>query len=325
MVTWLQHPVKRFLSAFYEHYGRGARPRLYRASELQQRYDAGTITPDELAKWPRAADLARVFFDAPHAVRNYMLWNVQTQLIGDTRHYKYRRPSSSYGISPDHPESKRILELAKSRLEAMDFVGVASRFSDSMTLLSWWLGLPPLNVTCSSNLEQKEGWADPNMTSESWQSSGPLSLTDEGVALVEQQNALDLELYRHAERIFEQRWQLMLQQAPERVNSDRYRCHGSTLLRCLPSQPIHSPFYSSRRRCFSYCTNRATEESPAGARLHRAYTLGCSDVPAPSMTRSSDTDAAKAMHTRAPSHGRGKRMAGPVLCDLNFTNVWSQA
>ena len=38
---------------------------------------------------------------------------------------------------------------------------MTSRFPESMTLLSWWLGLPPLNVTCSSNMEKKVGLSPP--------------------------------------------------------------------------------------------------------------------------------------------------------------------
>ena len=47
LVTWLQHPVKRFLSSFYEHSGLHTGP-LKGNSSLSARYELGMITPDEV-------------------------------------------------------------------------------------------------------------------------------------------------------------------------------------------------------------------------------------------------------------------------------------
>ena len=78
LVTWMQDPAKRFVSAFYEHSGRGARNHpsaAEKASELIRRYDEGRITPDELVKWPKRNEISGFLYHAASQRRNYMLWN----------------------------------------------------------------------------------------------------------------------------------------------------------------------------------------------------------------------------------------------------------
>ena len=142
LVTWLNHPAKRYVSSFFEHYGEGPRKGTH-PTEVERRYDQGRITPDELARWPVASDLRHFLYDNPDRPRWPTLWNHMTQYVGDTRYFSKKRPASRLGVSPDSLNGRAMLELAKRRLDAMDFVGIASRFKDSMTLLSWWLGLPP--------------------------------------------------------------------------------------------------------------------------------------------------------------------------------------
>ena len=74
----MQDPAKRFVSAFYEHSGRGARNHpsaAEKASELIRRYDEGRITPDELVKWPKRNEISGFLYHAASQRRNYMLWN----------------------------------------------------------------------------------------------------------------------------------------------------------------------------------------------------------------------------------------------------------
>lgn len=234
---------------------------------------------------------------ASHCVRS------RCRYLGDTSFYKLRQPSSPFGIDPHDPNAHAVLSLAKRRLRAMDFVGLAHRFLDSMTLLSWWLGLPPLNVTCSANLEMKLEWKQRNMSGAERQAAVGLSPT--GVAIVEEQNALDVELYLYAVKLFEERWAIMEREAPERISSDRYTCHGDALLRCRPPERVRSPLYGARRRCFTYCTNAASEAGPAGERLRRAYESGCP----PART------AAHALGERATSDGQ--MSSSPVVCNMD--------
>jgi hypothetical protein len=265
MVTWVQEPAKRFVSSFFEHYGRG-NP-LARASALSRRYDLGTITPDEFARWGVQADLAHFVYDNPAPRRNYVTWNIQTQYLGDTTLHRYQPRGNRWGVDPQSPRARAMLSLAKRRLAAMDFVGLASRFSESMALLSWSLGLPPLNITCSSNVEHKVGLHPPNLTT----SAPPLGLSAEGKRAIQAQNQLDLELYEYAKALFEARWARFQREAPERFMEDRYNhCHRGTELHCLPVEVIHSPFYSGRQRCTTYCTNEATQRAH-GEVLREAY------------------------------------------------------
>lgn len=268
LVTWVQHPVKRFVSSFYEHAGRGSP--LKHASPLSRRYDLGTISPEQLARWEKPEDFRSFLFDNPTARRNYMTWNLQTQYLGDTRLSTFHKASNRWGVRSNTAEGRAMLQLAKQRMATMDFVGLTSRFHDSITLLSWWLGLPPLNVTCSSNLERKLG-LKANLTMD----APPLGLSAEGRRVVADQNALDMELFAFAQKLFEQRWALMLARAPERIASDRYTCHKGPQLHCLPTEARLNPYYSGRQRCTTYCTNRRTEGGPLGEQLRRAYASNC--------------------------------------------------
>ena len=66
--------------------------------------------------------------------------------------------------------------------------------------------------------------------------------------------------------------QAMLREAPERAKADRYTCKDINVEhQCSPPEAIHSPYYSSRRRCKTYCTNAATEASDLGALMRRTY------------------------------------------------------
>ena len=115
--------------------------------------------------------------------------------------------------------------------------------------------------------------------------------------------------YRYAEELFEERWHLMLSSAPERVQADRYECHGTRMLRCLPPETVHSEAYTGRRRCFTYCTNRATEDGAVGERLRRAYEAGCPSDRSLAITCGDMTTMAAQPSAPAPSspqhpHGR---------------------
>ena len=123
-----------------------------------------------------------------------MFWNTMTQRLGDETAHKYHCAGCVFGVPPSGGRGAAMLSLAKRRLASMDFVGLANRFHDSMTLLTWWLGLPPLNVTCSANVELKLGLTAHNLS----KSRPPMGLSPEGAAAVERQNALDAELYRYA-------------------------------------------------------------------------------------------------------------------------------
>ena len=147
-------------------------------------------------------------------------------------------------------------------------MGIASRFSDSMTLMSWQLGLPPLNLTCAANAQPPSQRAH---------RLPPLSR--EGRAAVERFNALDLELYEYGLALWEERWRRMQLEAPERWARDSYeRCHNVSSKHCSTTPfsfkaregGSQSPMGRGLTRCATYCVNSATDER-LGARLSHGY------------------------------------------------------
>ena len=145
LIAFMQHPTERFMSAFFQKFGqrdeRGAvcgmlscRP----SSEVAHRYIKGTITPDEIARWLPLVDVSGGFNEA-------------TRMIGSRHSHRYVRTPEMLRPVLNDSNGRAMLALARRRLQSLDFVGLASRFTDSMTLLSWWLGLPPLNITCATS------------------------------------------------------------------------------------------------------------------------------------------------------------------------------
>jgi hypothetical protein len=104
----------------------------------------------------------------------------------------------------------------------------------------------------------------------------------------------------------------MLREAPERVSTDTYRCHGASMLHCLPEERINSLYYTGRRRCSSYCTNPATEQAEVGARLRGAYAEGCPAPPPPA--REPPLPSPPPTSVRAPA----RRRAEPLACYLEI-------
>lgn len=70
--------------------------------------------------------------------------NTQTLMIGGDQH-RYVKSTDTFLKNDSYGRS--ILEKAKVRLDSLDFVGITSDLMKSFTLLTWWLGIPPLNVT----------------------------------------------------------------------------------------------------------------------------------------------------------------------------------
>jgi len=89
-----------------------------------------------------------------------------------------------------------MLELAKRRLTALDFVGLSSRFDESMELMAWNLGFS-LQRFCSCNVNQFKSKIE---------RSEPRFLSDKAKEAVANGNALDMELYKYASDLFEKRF-----------------------------------------------------------------------------------------------------------------------
>ena len=207
-VTFIVHPVARFLSAFYQNYN-GAKYskldskaycnflRCRRDSPLAAMYKVGkaSLTPSAFALW-RDEDVQQGY--------NLQTWMLGSSGDGDSvDDSEGQQPTASINTAParnmrgfafpreplrDNPRGRAILARAKARLDAMDFVGITGRFTDSLALLSWQLGVP-IEKFCSCNLNPFK----------------PLNVTSEAITAIESRNSLDLLLYQHASSLFEKR------------------------------------------------------------------------------------------------------------------------
>lgn len=86
-----------------------------------------------------------------------------------------------------------MLQRAKQRLDHLDFVGLTSRFDESMEVLAWKLGIPSKRYcACNVNLLKSFAAHDTNAI-----------LSDDARRAVLEDNALDVELYAHAVQLFQ--------------------------------------------------------------------------------------------------------------------------
>jgi hypothetical protein len=324
LVTWLYPPVDSFLSTFFEGWGADEVDpedacrmlRCRTGTQLAELYRKGKITPDLYVFWESDRDVSAG-------------WNAATRRIGDATIHRYDHTNNERRGLRDDERGREALALAKRRLHSMDFVGLGSRFHDSVTLLSWWLGLPPLNVTCEASME-RPNHAQSSLSATLSMMKGSKSrprLSSAAEAELKRQNALDVELYAEAERIFEARWLKMQEEAPERIQADRYRCQPTRTERCryLHSERSRAGQIAGHLpiRCSTYCTNRATE-AVNGASLRTSYEaqIECghnSDLAPPGLERVGDgaTSAASAA-SAASSAARSDVAIGTSLSN----SVW---
>ena len=106
-----------------------------------------------------------------------------------------------------------MLQRAKRRLDHLDFVGLTSRFDESMEVLAWKLGIP-LKRYCACNVNLLKSFVahDSNAI-----------LSDDARRAVLEDNALDVELYAYAVRLFEADLAAM-RSATKISNNDVFGC-----------------------------------------------------------------------------------------------------
>ena len=227
-ITFVAHPVARFLSAFYQNYNAAKYSKLESkpfcnflrcrpGSPLAALYKVGksSLTPSAFALW-REEDVEYGF-------------NLQTLMLGGSDEHRVSHQSNdavdnltarAHKRSPifpteplrDNIKGRAVLARAKARLDSMDFVGLTERFTDSVALMSWQVGIP-LESFCSCNLNPFK----------------PLNLTVEAAAEIEARNSLDMDLYRHASILFEKRFtefEESVRAAPFICNKDDMVCRS---------------------------------------------------------------------------------------------------
>jgi len=102
------------------------------------------------------------------------------------------------------PPKEKNLEIAQNRLAQAAFFGITERFQDSLYLMSFIFGWPPFKDQLSLNRA-------PEIS---------LKITPKVENLIQQKVALDTQLYRYGQDLFEQRFQFMVGLLLDRYGSD---------------------------------------------------------------------------------------------------------
>ncbi len=171
LLTFLRHPVARVLSAVNQH----RRNEQQGVSFFEQLI--GDISLEEFLRHPRFGEAVQ---------------NVAVKYLNDILMlgYKQRKPLS--------------LELAKERLETFDVIGLVEEFEQSLELLAYTFGFPPI-------LEVPYVNVDPQRASR--QAEVKQNILD----YIAETNREEMELYEYAQKLFRERVKRMrAEQAQEK-------------------------------------------------------------------------------------------------------------
>jgi hypothetical protein len=172
--------------------------------EIASLYAKSAIGPSEFALWKPKSDIELSFNNQVRFIGSELASSKEKSRLG-------RLPI----LSNKSLTSDSILALAKQRLKEMDFVGLSSRFMESMEVMSWKLGIPLYHM-CSCNLNPFKQRVTTLKTTTSGRGGGGgggileenrLRLNDKAKAEVIKDNYLDMQLYEFAEELFEKDYQ----------------------------------------------------------------------------------------------------------------------
>ena len=221
LVTFMAHPVNRFLSSFFQSFSSSNNKpcnMLYcnPGGNVSKKYAAGRLTPTEFAQWQPKSEIEHSF--------NLATWMMAVHAYGDRPTWPLSKRNFALR---DDTQGRKLLQLAKKRLRELDFVGLASRYSKSMELMSWKLGIP-LNKYCSCNV---------NIFKSKRQQRHPSDLSESTRLEILKDNALDLELYEEAVVIFEKQLEDYRRSVSSKVRTS-FNCDlNSVKCRAHPSNP----------------------------------------------------------------------------------------
>ena len=169
MMTVLRDPVRRTISHYHH---------LHRLGE-------STGSPERDAELRRIREMTLEEFVADDEMSEArIVVNLQTWMLGGV--------DPRIGLRfPDRGD----LALAKQRLERAAFFGLTERFQDSLFLLSFIFGWPPIVNSLELNRAPASG--------------RPAALDPGTISLIEKKVGLDLELYEFARQLFERRFRAM--------------------------------------------------------------------------------------------------------------------
>jgi hypothetical protein len=154
--------------------------------------------------------------------------NLQTALLGQDSDLEEMRRQVAQEASAIYPWENRpgarppTLARAKTRLAAAAFVGFQERFDDSLLLLADTFGWPPPESVARLNVTPKDV-------------PGP-SISGEWIEAVREANAVDIELYSFAGRLFKKRFRTMVERAAEALECQPEAIRRAELVRFIASR-----------------------------------------------------------------------------------------
>ncbi len=194
-LTMLRDPVERYLSQFGNH---------TRVS-FSQIPDIGFDVFEQLQK----TSLARFVYDPPEAlVAEAKNWqNKQARMLAfelETDGNVPLKETDAFCRTRTCILPAPKFEQARDRLDQFSFFGITERFQDSLFLMAYTFGWPPMFEYETVNDSPSGG--------RPYQEQMPADLLEE----IRNLNRTDLELYRHGQQLFETRHQQMCHELLER-------------------------------------------------------------------------------------------------------------
>lgn len=179
-ITFLRNPIYRSVSQYYQELGtRGGHPFLHQASNLEH---------DRLKNLEMSID---EYMDSVNLQSSIM--NLQTTILG--WHIEAPVQTLQDLMRPMDRSDQVSLELAKDRIDSLEFIGITERMSESISLMAYTFGFPPIMSVPNLNVTPKR-LKIPKLTPNQFQKLSRL-------------NRLDLDLYDYAQMLFELRCEKM--------------------------------------------------------------------------------------------------------------------
>lgn len=196
-LTVLRQPLARFVSSFFQR---------KRADNLGDNPSQRMLFEDQILK-----TMSLDQFVASERLK--VLWsyiNIQTRMLaGQISGPEWRNASSLTELMEKmEQQSDSWALLARQRLNKMAFVGLTERFQDSLLLLSFTFGWRPFLDNLRMNVNPSPHRLD--------------ELDPQTMTLLERYNAMDQPLYDYASRLFDGRYEQMVETLLERYGTRRH-------------------------------------------------------------------------------------------------------